>query len=83
METEVKKAEISAPIVVLNAEAKVNSTLATNEAAMQAYFEVTKSESLAYAKMKTNLGFDDTSMLKYIKVKTINTFNTKNLIIGI
>jgi len=83
MNTKIKQAEISAPIVINQAEAKVNSTLATNEAAMQAYFSVTKSESTAYKAMKVNLDFNDKSMLKYIKVKAINTFNQKQLIIGV
>jgi len=34
--------------------------------------------------MKTQLGFsDDVSILKYIKVKAINGYNQKNLIVGI
>jgi len=34
--------------------------------------------------MKVQLGFsDDVSILKYIKVKAINGFNQKNLIVGI
>lgn len=34
--------------------------------------------------MKSKLGFnDDASILKYIKVKAINGYNQKNLIVGI
>jgi hypothetical protein len=34
--------------------------------------------------MKSQLGFsDDVSILKYIKVKAINGYNQKNLIVGI
>lgn len=59
METKIKQALISAPTVINQAQGKVNAQLATNEAAMQAYFEVTKSESLAYKAMKTDLSFND------------------------
>jgi hypothetical protein len=51
---------------------------------MRAYLLVTQSEADAYAAMKAQLGFnDDASILKYIKVKAINGYNQKNLIVGI
>jgi hypothetical protein len=51
---------------------------------MKAYLLVTKSEADAYANMKTQLGFaDDVTILKYIKVKAINGYNQKNLIVGV
>jgi hypothetical protein len=51
---------------------------------MKAYLLVTQSEADSYAAMKKELGFgDDQSMLKYIKVKAINGYNQKNLIVGI
>lgn len=83
MGTKIKSANISAPIVVNNALAKVNATLQTNLAAMQAYLAVTESESNAYKSMKAELQFNDATLLKYIKVKAINTFNNKNLIVGL
>jgi len=51
---------------------------------MKAYYLVTKSEADAYKEMQSQLGFnDDVSILKYIKVKAINGYNQKNLIVGI
>lgn len=84
MQTKINQAKISAPVVVNNAEARVNATLATNLAQMESYYKVTKTEAKAYAAMKTSLGFKtDKQLLDYIKVKTINSFNPKNLIIGV
>jgi len=84
METQVKQAKISAPIVINNADAKVNSTLEQNKAQMESYLQVTQSEADAYAVMKTDLGFkNDKQLLSYIKVKAINSFNPKNLYVGI
>lgn len=84
MQTQVSQAKIAAPVVVNNAEAKVNATVTTNLAQMRAYLLVTESEADAYMAMKTQLGFsDDVSILKYIKVKAINGYNQKNLIVGI
>ena len=78
------QAKIAAPVVVNNAEAKVNATITTNLASMKAYLLVTQSEADSYAAMKSHLGFgDDTSILKYIKVKAINGYNQKNLIVGV
>ena len=57
METQVNQARISAPIVINNAEAKVNSTLEQNLAQMESYLQVTQAEADAYAVMKTELGF--------------------------
>ena len=57
METQVRQARIAAPIVVNNAEAKVNSTLETNLAQMESYLLVTEAEASAYAFMKTDLNF--------------------------
>jgi hypothetical protein len=57
METQVRQARISAPIVINNAEAKVNSTLEQNKAQMESYLQVTMAETEAYASMKTELGF--------------------------
>ena len=57
METQVRQARIAAPIVVNNAEAKVNSTLETNLAQMESYLLVTEAEASAYAFMKTDLSF--------------------------
>ena len=51
---------------------------------MESYLQVTESEAEAYAQMKTELAFKtDAQLLSYIKVKAINSFNPKNLIIGI
>ena len=84
MNTQIIQAKTAAPIVVNNAEAKVNSTLTTNLAQMESYLQVTKSEAEAYKYMKSNNGFEtDEQLLKYIKVKAINSFNPKNLVIGI
>ena len=57
METQVNQARISAPIVINNAEAKVNSTLEQNLAQMESYLQVTQSEADSYTVMKTELGF--------------------------
>lgn len=84
MATKVSQAKIAAPIVINNAEAKVNATLATNLAQAQSYLAVTKSESNAYKLMKTDLSFQtDEQLLNYIKVKTIQQFNPNNLILGV
>mmetsp|Transcript_32959 Transcript_32959/g.50418 ORF Transcript_32959/g.50418 Transcript_32959/m.50418 type:complete len:87 (+) Transcript_32959:651-911(+) len=84
MQTKIKQANISAPIVINNAEAQVNATLATNLAQMESYLKVTKTEAKAYGSMKTSLNFKtDRELLDYIKVKTINSFNPKNMIIGL
>ena len=83
MNTQVSQARIAAPVVINNAEAQVNSTLATNLAQMQSFYEVTKSEATAYKLMKAALTFaTDGQMLAYIKVKAINAFNPKNLMVG-
>ena len=84
MQTKINQANISAPIVVNQANGTVTATLAKNEATMKAYYEVTKTEAIQYADMKSALGFkDDDQLLSYIRVKAINSFNPKNLIIGI
>ena len=84
MQTQVSQAKIAAPVVVNNAEAKVNATVTTNLAQMKAYLLVTQSEADAYKEMQSQLGFsDDVSILRYIKVKAINGYNQKNLIVGV
>jgi hypothetical protein len=46
--------------------------LDTNQAAMDAYYEVTKSEADSYKVMQTTLGYTaDKEILDYIMVKTI------------
>jgi len=51
---------------------------------MKAYLLVTQSEADAYKEMQSQLGFsDDVSILRYIKVKAINGYNQKNLIVGV
>lgn len=50
---------------------------------MEAYVKVTESEADAYANVKTTLGFTtDAALLGYIKVKAIQGFNQKNLVVG-
>lgn len=84
MNTQVSQARIAAPVVINNAEAKVNSTLAQNLAQNEAYLQVTESEADAYKVMKGNMTFaTDAELLNYIKVKAINSFNPKNLLAGI
>lgn len=84
METQVRQARIAAPIVVNNAEAKVNSTLETNLAHMESYLQITQAEATAYQAMKADLGFTtDQQLLSYIKVKAINRFNPNNTKIGL
>ena len=41
MQTQINQAKIAAPVVVNNAEAKVNATVTTNMAQMEAYYKVT------------------------------------------
>lgn len=41
MQTQINQAQIAAPVVVNNAEAKVNATVTTNMAQMEAYYKVT------------------------------------------
>lgn len=46
--------------------------------------QVTQAEAEAYSIMKSELGFKtDAQLLNYIKVKAINSFNPKNLVVGI
>jgi hypothetical protein len=56
--------------------------LATNLAAMNAYYDVTKSEADAYKVMQNDLGYKtDKEILNYIMVKTIGGYNQKSLIV--
>ena len=82
MTTKIQNANISAPIIVNNASARVNASLATNLAQNQAYLKVTQTETAAYKAMKTTLNFDGDQLLKFIKVKTINMFNQDNLVVA-
>ena len=51
---------------------------------MESFLKVTRIEAHAYGEMKAKLGMkSDEDFLKYMRVKTINQFNQKNLIIGI
>jgi len=70
--------------VVNNAEAKVNATLETNKAQMESFKTVSVTEAQGYSEMITKLGFDsDKQLLDFIKSKTINSFNPKNLVVGL
>jgi len=56
--------------------------LDTNKAAMDAYYEVTKSEADAYKVMQSDLGYaTDDEILNYIMVKTIGNYNEKSRIV--
>lgn len=70
-------------MVINEAEAKQNATLVTNKAQMEAFLQVTQIESEAYGAMKRDFKMTDEEFLKYIRVKTINQFNQKNLLIGV
>ena len=84
METQVNQAQIAAPVVINNAQGKVNATVATNKAQMQAFYDVTKTEAVQYERMYKALEFgSESQLLAYIKVKAINSFNPKNLIVGL
>lgn len=84
MQTQINQAQIKAPVVINEAEAKRNSTLVTNEAQMESFLKITRQEADSYGKMKKLLGMKtDEEFLKYMRVKTINQFNQKNLIIGV
>jgi hypothetical protein len=50
---------------------------------MQAFVKVVQNEADAYQYLKGNLTtMTDETLLEYMKVKAINEFNQKNLIIG-
>lgn len=84
MQTQINQASIKAPVVVNEAEAKYNSTLVTNKAHMESFVKITTIEAKAYGIMKDKLKMQtDEEFLKYMRVKTINQFNQKNLLIGI
>ena len=83
-ETKIAQTKKTAPILVVNAEAKMQAKTDNVEAQMKAYKDVTIKEAQAYAGMKTTLGFKtDESLLNFIKVKTIGEFNQNNLMIGV
>ena len=51
---------------------------------MESFLKITKIEAKAYGIMKKDLNMvSDEDFLKYMRVKTINQFNQKNLLIGI
>ena len=82
-ETLIANAIIQAPKIVNDAEGKINAQIANNKAAMESYYKVTEQEATSYASLKNKLSFNtDDQFLNYVKVKTINGFNKKNLIIG-
>lgn len=82
METNKAKAKIAAPIVKNDAMAAKTALIATNKAAMDAYYEVTKSEADSYAVMQKDLGYEtDQEILNYIMVKTVGGYNQKSLIV--
>lgn len=50
---------------------------------MESYYKVTEQEANSYQSLKSALKFGtDDQFLNYVKVKTINGFNKKNLIVG-
>lgn len=61
METQVNQAQIAAPVVINNAQGKVNATVATNKAQMQAFYDVTKTEAIQYERMYKALEFKEES----------------------
>ena len=84
MQTQINQAQIGAPVVINNAMAKVNASIVTNQATMESFVRVTKTEVKSYGMMKKKLSFKtDDEFLKYIRVKTINSFNQKNMLIGV
>lgn len=84
MQTQINQAQIKAPVVINEAEAKYNATLVTNKAQMESFLQITGIESFSYGKMKEALQMKtDEEFLKYMRVKTINQFNQKNLLIGL
>lgn len=51
---------------------------------MESFLQITQIESFSYGKMKEMLSMKtDEEFLKYMRVKTINQFNQKNLLIGV
>ena len=51
---------------------------------MESFVRVTTTEAKSYKRMKSKLSFKtDDEFLKYIRVKTINSFNQKNMLIGV
>lgn len=51
---------------------------------MESFLKITETEASSYGRMKVGLNMKtDEQFLKYMRVKTINQFNQKNLIIGV
>lgn len=51
---------------------------------MESFLKITETEATSYGRMKSQLNMKtDEEFLKYMRVKTINQFNQKNLIIGV
>jgi hypothetical protein len=76
----VKQALIQAPMVVNQADAKRNATLATNLAENKSNLQVMQKTSDAYKYLMQGTFTTDRQKLNYIKQKTINQFNPKNLL---
>lgn len=82
-----QNAKVAAPIVVNQAKAAINALKDTNQASIDAYVEVTKSEADSYKVMMNDLGYNnspdtaDQDILNYVMVKTIKDYNKKQTII--
>ena len=74
MTTQKIKAVEAAPQITNAAEAEVAALLKTNQAAIDSFNEVTKSEAAAYKQFMQDLKYsttDNSQILNYIKVKLI------------
>lgn len=81
-----QNAKVAAPIVVNKAKAAIQALKDTNQASIDAYVSVTKSEADSYKQMMETLEYNkgtnpDKDILDYIMVKTVSGFNQKNAII--
>lgn len=69
-----------------NAKAKKKASIDVNLAQVMAFQDVASKEAVAYGEMQSDssIGFtSDRQLLDFVKVKTINGFNPKNLVVGI
>lgn len=70
-------------VVINKAKAQADADINKNDAQMESLQENIKNQAQAYAGLKSNLGMNNTQLLKYIKSQAISDYDQNSLVVTI
>eukprot|EP00808_Paulinella_micropora_P021985 g48524.t1 len=82
-QVDIRSSETEAITTAIDAAAQANATVIINNATSYGFNLVQQAKALSYARLTRELGFDKEDLVKYLRMRSIRTHDSANLVVGL